>query len=182
MSPTASPGDIKASTAAFPNQHQHPIFPCHRPWTPSYHSGHHPYPRTPQPHAHIARRRQAQPETIATQARVPRERLFHWKGINTPPLSTIDNAFIQYIECIASRASLWDTASYGAGLRKFHVFCNVFSIPEAQRLPASFKVLRSFALWVVTDPDSVDPAIAAAIPIELISVVTARKYPAAIRA
>ncbi|KAG2748160.1 hypothetical protein P692DRAFT_201715613, partial [Suillus brevipes Sb2] len=54
--------------------------------------------------------------------------------------------------------------SYGSGLRKFHIFCDIFSIPEADRLPASFELLHSFALWAP------------------VSVSVARKYLSAIRA
>ncbi|KAG1758670.1 hypothetical protein EDD22DRAFT_783603, partial [Suillus occidentalis] len=38
----------------------------------------------------------------------------------------------------------------------FHLFCNIFSIPESNRLPASFELLHSFVLWAVTDPDRGD--------------------------
>jgi hypothetical protein len=110
------------------------------------------------------------------------ERLFLWKGTNTPLPSTIDDPFIHYIEGLASRASLCDTSNYGSGLRKFHVFCDIFSVPELQRLPASFELIHSFALWVVTDPDSIDPIIASSVQLELILVTVACKYLAAIRA
>ncbi|KAG2135441.1 hypothetical protein DEU56DRAFT_712113, partial [Suillus clintonianus] len=46
--------------------------------------------------------------------------------------------------------------SYGSGLRKFHVFCDIFSVPETNRLPASFELLHSFALWAVSDPSIAD--------------------------
>ncbi|KAG1760431.1 hypothetical protein EDD22DRAFT_781148 [Suillus occidentalis] len=92
------------------------------------------------------------------------ERIFLWRGVNSPPPSTIDNPVIQLIASRASRASLRDTANYGAGLRKFHLFCDIFSIPESNRLPASFELLHSFVLWAP------------------ISVSVARKYLAAIRA
>ncbi|KAG1759423.1 hypothetical protein EDD22DRAFT_782530, partial [Suillus occidentalis] len=36
---------------------------------------------------------------------------------------------------------------------KFHIFCDIFSIPEPDRLPASFELLHSFALWAMTDLD-----------------------------
>ncbi|KIJ35347.1 hypothetical protein M422DRAFT_212748 [Sphaerobolus stellatus SS14] len=75
---------------------------------------------------------------------------------------------IRLIEDIASRASLRDTGSYGAGLRKFHIFCDIFSIREADRLPATFEILHSFAFGQT--------------PFEPVSVSTARKYLAAVRA
>ncbi|KAF9000630.1 hypothetical protein BDQ17DRAFT_1245244, partial [Cyathus striatus] len=76
------------------------------------------------------------------------------------------------------------TASYGAGLRKFHIFCDVFSIPEQARLPASFELLHSFVLWAASDPDHcpAGTAILAAHRFEPVSVSTVRKYLSAIRA
>ncbi|KAG1903710.1 uncharacterized protein F5891DRAFT_905550, partial [Suillus fuscotomentosus] len=56
---------------------------------------------------------------------------------------------------IATCVSLRDAASYGAGLRKFHRFCDIFSVPESNCLPVSFELLHSFTLWVVADPNSV---------------------------
>ncbi len=83
----------------------------------------------------------------------------------------------------ASRASLRDSASYGSGLRKFHIFCDIFSIAEADRLPASFKLLHSFALWAAADPDPLDPILAeSSAPFEPVSFATTRKYLAVVRA
>ncbi|KZT17912.1 hypothetical protein NEOLEDRAFT_1027298, partial [Neolentinus lepideus HHB14362 ss-1] len=110
------------------------------------------------------------------------ERLFLWIGINQAPASTIDNPVIRHIADLASRASLRDTAGYGAGLRKFHLFCDIFSIPERERLPASFNLLHSFALWAVTDPDPLDPVFADGTTFEPVSVKAARKYLSAVRA
>ncbi|KAG2031173.1 hypothetical protein BDR03DRAFT_876523, partial [Suillus americanus] len=75
------------------------------------------------------------------------ERLFTWRGPNLPPPATINHPVILHLANVAARASLRDTASYGAGLRKFHRFCDIFSIPKSDRLPASFELLHSFALW-----------------------------------
>jgi len=85
---------------------------------------------------------------------------------------------------MASRASLRDTSGYGAGLRKFHLFCDIFSIPESERLPASFELLHSFALWAVTDPEPFNSILPANdhIPFEPVSVSVARKYLSAVRA
>jgi hypothetical protein len=112
------------------------------------------------------------------------DRIFLWRGVNTPPSSTIDNPIIRHIASIASRASLRDTANYGSGLRKFHLFCDIFSVPESDRLPASFELLHSFALWAVTDPEPGDPILStnSSIPFEPVSVGIARKYLSAIRA
>ncbi|KAG1759289.1 hypothetical protein EDD22DRAFT_826635 [Suillus occidentalis] len=127
----------------------------------------------------------ANPSSLRPHCRAS-ERLFQWRGVNSPPSSTIDNPIIRHIAELANRASLRDTASYGAGLRKFHIFCDVFSIPEHDRLPASFELLHSFALWAVTDPDPNDPLLSAengsAVTFEPVSVGVARKYLAAVRA
>ncbi|KAG1797491.1 uncharacterized protein HD556DRAFT_1213382, partial [Suillus plorans] len=104
------------------------------------------------------------PSSLRPQCKAT-ERLFLWRGTNSPPPCTIDHPVIQHLASLANRASLRDTASYGAGLRKFHKFCDIFSIPEHDRLPASFELLHSFALWAVTDPDPL-----------------ARKYLSAVRA
>ncbi|KAI6003147.1 hypothetical protein EDD15DRAFT_2157789, partial [Pisolithus albus] len=73
--------------------------------------------------------------------------------------------------------------SYGSGLRKFHIFCDIFSIPEKERLPASFALLHSFALWAASDPEipelNLPPT---SIPFEPVAPPVARKYLAAIRA
>lgn len=110
------------------------------------------------------------------------ERIYVWKGINTPPPHLIQSSLIHYLADIASRASLRDPSSYGSGLRKFHLFCDIFSIPEEQRLPASFAVLHSFALWAVADPDPLEPAFVDGTPFEPVSVKAARQYLSAIRA
>lgn len=67
-------------------------------------------------------------------------------------------------------------------MRKFHVFCDIFSIPETERLPASFQLLHSFALWAAADPESLDPGIAASTQFEPVSDSSLRKYLAAVRA
>ncbi|KJA18052.1 hypothetical protein HYPSUDRAFT_145592 [Hypholoma sublateritium FD-334 SS-4] len=94
------------------------------------------------------------------------QRIFQWKGVNTPPPATINDPVIKLLADLASQASLRDPKSYGSAIKKFHTFCDNFSIPEAQRLPASFQLLHSFALWVF----------------EPISVQTARKYLSGVRA
>ncbi|KAF8884477.1 hypothetical protein BD779DRAFT_1536632 [Infundibulicybe gibba] len=91
-----------------------------------------------------------------------------WVGVNTPPPSTIGHR---------------NGASYGAGLRKFHIFCDVFSIPEARRLPADFPLLNSFALWAATDPECLGlNSYQLSVQFEPVSVGVVRKYLAAIRA
>ncbi|KAG2346726.1 hypothetical protein BDR05DRAFT_877756, partial [Suillus weaverae] len=47
-------------------------------------------------------------------------------------------------------------SSYGSGLKKFHIFCDIFSIPEADHLPASFELLHSFALWAISNPSATE--------------------------
>ena len=111
------------------------------------------------------------------------ERLFLWKGVNSPPPSTICHPAIVSLEALAAKASLRDTSGYGAGLRKFHLFCDAFSIPEHQRLPASFELLHSFALWAAADPDLVEVAqLSEQISFEPVAPSVVRKYLAAVRA
>jgi hypothetical protein len=74
------------------------------------------------------------------------EWIFLWRGVNVPPATTISHPTIHLIAALASRSSLRDMASYGSGLRKFHIFCDIFTIPESDRLPASFPLLHSFVL------------------------------------
>jgi hypothetical protein len=104
------------------------------------------------------------------------EQIFLWKGINTPLASTIDNPTIQLVAALASHASLHDTSSYGSGLRKFYLFCNIFTTLESDRLPASFPLLHSLALWAATDPDTLGPDMAARVPLEPVSIGVVRKY------
>lgn len=110
------------------------------------------------------------------------ERIFLWRGINVPPPSVINDITIQALAALASRASLRDPASYGSGLRKFHLFCDIFTIPEAQRLPASFELLHSFALWAASDPEVIELGFPSPVPFEPVSVSVVRKYLAAVRA
>lgn len=110
------------------------------------------------------------------------QRIFLWRGVNTPPASVINNTTIQALAALASRASLRDPSGYGAGLRKFHLFCDIFSIPEAARLPASFEVLHSFALWAASDPEVMEIGLPVSTPFEPVSVSTTRKYLSAVRA
>lgn len=110
------------------------------------------------------------------------ERIFQWKGVNTPPPSTVDHPIIRHLADTASRASLSDSTSYGSALRKYHLFCDVFSVPEAARLPAAYSLLHSFALWAAADPDPADPVFADGTPFEPVSVPVVRKYLAGVRA
>ena len=99
-----------------------------------------------------------------------------------PPVNTIDNPVICYLADLANHASLCDTGSYSSGLQKFHIFCDVFFIPESQQLPASFQTLHSFALWAATDPESVDSLLLTSAQFEPVSISIAKKYLSAVRA
>ena len=106
------------------------------------------------------------------------ERICFWTGIHAPPVSTIDSPNIHFLVDIASRASLCDMGSYRSGLQKFHVFCDIFSILKSDHLPASFKLLHSFAIWAVSNP-SLLVARTSTTQFKTISVTTIRKYLAA---
>ncbi|KAF9001472.1 hypothetical protein BDQ17DRAFT_1180883, partial [Cyathus striatus] len=110
------------------------------------------------------------------------QRIFLWRGINSPPPAVLDIPIIRHAWSLALRSSLNEATNYGAGLRKFHVFCDTFSIPEYDCLPAAFPLLHSFAIWAVTDPDPEDAMFADGTVFETVSIPTVRKYLAAIRA
>jgi hypothetical protein len=110
------------------------------------------------------------------------EWIFSWIGVNTPLASAIDNPVIHYLADLANHASLCDMGSYGSGLRKFHIFCDVFSIPESQCLPASFQVLHSFALWAATDPEAADPLLLNTTQFKPVSVSVVKKYLSTVQA
>ena len=76
----------------------------------------------------------------------------------------INVPIIQLLASLASQASLQDASGYGLGLQKFHLFCDIFSIPEGVQLPASFELMHSFAIWAVTDPKDINPSLAADCP------------------
>ncbi|KAG1735300.1 uncharacterized protein EDB91DRAFT_1056288 [Suillus paluster] len=94
------------------------------------------------------------------------EQIFLWWGTNSPPPSTIDNPVIRHIASLASRTSLRDTTSYGAGLQKFHLFCDIFSIPEADHPQPGDSIL----------------SISSSTPFEPVSVGVVQKYLSAVRA
>jgi hypothetical protein len=113
------------------------------------------------------------------------ERILIWKGVNQPPLDTIDHPLLKELRFKACAESLKDRGSYGAGLRKFHLFCDIFDVPEQDRLPASVILLHSFALWAATDADITTATVAFAInpvPSEPVATETVKKYLTAVRA
>ncbi|KAL6303191.1 hypothetical protein BKA93DRAFT_735482 [Sparassis latifolia] len=123
------------------------------------------------------------PSTLCPDCRAD-ERIFLWRGTNHPAASTLHHPVLQHLADVASRASLRDStlSSYGSGLRKFHLFCDIFSIPDSDRLSASFTLLNSFILWAVAEPDANDLALADGTPFEPISAKVASKYLDAVRA
>ncbi|KIJ41422.1 hypothetical protein M422DRAFT_172414 [Sphaerobolus stellatus SS14] len=86
------------------------------------------------------------------------------------------------ISSLASHATLHNTSGYGAGLHKYHIFCDIFSITEYDQLPASFKILHSFALWAAADPELIPVEALEGVRLELISVTAIRKYLSAVQA
>ena len=111
-----------------------------------------------------------------------KEHIFLWRGINTSPVSMIGNSTIHLIASLASRAFLQDSSSYGSSIHKFHLFGDIFTIPEAEHLPALFKLLHSFALWAAADPATLGPKLFPSTQFEPVSVAMVRKYLAAIHA
>ena len=103
------------------------------------------------------------PSTLRPECRAD-ERLFQWKGVNTPQASVLPHPVLLHLAGIASHASLRETTNYGSGLRKFHIFCDIFSIREEDRLPASFALLHSFILWATSSPSVEDPVFVDSVP------------------
>ncbi|KAF5366868.1 hypothetical protein D9757_011918 [Collybiopsis confluens] len=110
------------------------------------------------------------------------ERMFKWKGISFPPNPVLDVPVLLYLHQLATSNSLGDPGSVGSALRKYHIFCDVFSVAEKDRIPASPPLLHSFALWAATDPNPSDPAFPCNIPWETVAVDTVLKYLSGIRA
>lgn len=111
-----------------------------------------------------------------------KDRIHCWRGVHTPPPLTIDNPIIQGLAQAATQASLSDQSGYGSGLMKFHTFCDIFRVPEEDRLPASFEVLHSFVLWAASDPDVIDHRLWEVAEFDPVSVRTVKKYLAGIQA
>ena len=108
--------------------------------------------------------------------------IFLWKGVNPLPLSTIADPTICLITSQALCASLWDSSAsgYSLGIWKFHLFCDIFTIPEVDCLPASFKLVHSFALWAATDPSTFGPGLPTNVQFEPGSISIIKKYLATI--
>ncbi|GJE95065.1 hypothetical protein PsYK624_112440 [Phanerochaete sordida] len=132
-------------------------------------------------HLTSSERLQLRPSSLRPPCKAD-QRIFRWRGVHTPPPTTIDVPILQRIASLASAYSLRDASSYGSGIRKFHIFCDVFSVPEADRLPASFALLNSFALWAATDPSRMDLADQPASQFETVEPTTVRKYLSAVAA
>lgn len=109
------------------------------------------------------------------------DRIFLWRGIHTPPPNTLAVPVLERLASLAYRHRLEDTSSYGSGLRKFMIFCDTFSVPEGNRLPASFPLVHSFALWATSNPAVLELPEMDGIPFEPIAPSTTRKYISAIR-
>ena len=60
------------------------------------------------------------------------------------------------------------------------MFCDIFSIPESNCLPAAFPLIHSFALWATADPSLADSDLLGRVPFEPVSVAVVKKYLAAI--
>lgn len=69
-----------------------------------------------------------------------------------------------------------DQASRSPGVQKFHRFCDIFRVPEQDRLPAPFPVIHSFVLWATADPEFDDPGPYKASDFEPVSVQTVKEH------
>ena len=81
------------------------------------------------------------------------DRIHFRKGVNAPPPTTINSVLLRLFAQVATWASLSGPTSYGSCLWKFHLFCDLFHIPETDRPPALCEFLRSFEIWAASDPE-----------------------------
>jgi hypothetical protein len=109
------------------------------------------------------------------------EVIFRWRGPNRPQHTALGIPILQHISDLASRSSLRDAGGCGSGVRKFHIFLDVFGVPEVARLPASKELVHAFALWAACTPDPNDPMFADGTLFEPVSVTMAKKYVSAIQ-
>ena len=93
--------------------------------------------------------------TLRLADRSASDRILFRNGVNTPPPTTINNLLLRLLVQIVTLTSLSDPTDYGSGLRKFHLFCDLFHIPETDRLPTFFEILHSFSLWLRISRSSV---------------------------
>jgi hypothetical protein len=110
------------------------------------------------------------------------KRIFAWRGVQNAPSSVLNIPVLQHIADLASQASLCKISGYGAGLCKFHLFCNIFQILEEAHLPAPYEVLFAFALWASTTLDPLDPIFADGTLSKPVAVATACKYLSVVQA
>lgn len=108
------------------------------------------------------------------------QRITHWRPVNSRP-STLPLPLFDALRQQAALSSLADPASVGAALRKFHIFCDSFGVEEEERLPTTFPILHSFALWAASSSDSLDGAFASN-PFEPVAKRTVDGYLSGIRA
>lgn len=133
------------------------------------------------PHIESIARLEPNPSPLRPECKAS-ERLFRWVGVNPRPVSVLPIPAILFLQTRASEQSLQDTQGAGSGLRKLHLFCDIFQVPEADRMPASFELLNSFAIWAASDPDAKNPVFDDGSIYESVGVQTVSKYLSGIRA
>ena len=83
-------------------------------------------------------------------------RLSTWVPVVAPARVGLANPFLERVQTVALSHAHRSPAAVGAGLAKFHVFCDSFNIPEGERVPTSASILHSFALWASCDLSAFD--------------------------
>lgn len=102
------------------------------------------------------------------------------QGLN---VSVLPHPTLQALAALAAEGALRDVPNYDAGLRQFHLFCDICEVDKTKRLPAYFELLRSFAFWAAAPPELVPAQLAdkkklfGTIPVE-----TVREYLGAVEA
>jgi hypothetical protein len=119
---------------------------------------------------------------------VAKERMFAWVPAwkTPPPSGYLNHPAIQSIRQAAARSSLKDPGAVGATLGKYQVFCDQLNIPNAERFPASYELLHTFALWAAAPmtllENMVEKDPAKDVQFDPVLVPTVRKYLSDIRA
>ncbi|KAL7410158.1 hypothetical protein BDY24DRAFT_355220 [Mrakia frigida] len=78
------------------------------------------------------------------------DRVRLWFGPNPPPSSFLTrDPLFAYLRELGANNSLAVQTNYGSALRKYHLFCDLFSVEEHRRLPSSFAILQSSSLRTI---------------------------------
>ena len=89
------------------------------------------------------------PSNLRPHVKAP-DRAQHWIPLKTGTSSALDHPVLRELEQKALFHSLKDNKAVGSALRKYHIWADLFNIPERERFPASFQLIYSFGIWAVS--------------------------------